>query len=81
VAPEVAAGALDEPDVPDDEVAARALIAKRLPAMARLEPHVRTRRLAGQLSRRGFDGALVGRLLRELVDADADANLDANPDV
>lgn len=71
VGPEIVDAALQDPDVPDDELAARALVAKRLPAMARLEPHVRARRLAAQLTRRGFDAALVGRLLRELDEGPA----------
>ncbi len=58
--------AIDEGDPGADEAVARALLAKRAPALARLDPTVRYRRLAGLLARRGFSSALISRLLAEL---------------
>lgn len=49
-----------------DLIAARALVAKRAPAMQRLTHDVRYRRLAGQLARRGFDSSVISTVLREL---------------
>lgn len=60
---------LEDRDAGADEQAARALIGKRLPAMAGLPLPVRQRRLAGQLARRGFDSGLIARLLRQLPGA------------
>lgn len=52
----------------DDELeAARALAAKRVRSMGALEPHVRYRRLAGVLARRGFGPAMVSRVLDETL--------------
>lgn len=45
--------------------AARALVARKAAAMADLSDQVRTRRLAGLLSRRGFGPAVIARVLEE----------------
>lgn len=56
---------------PEDEYeAALALARRRAVAMARLEPHVMRRRLAGQLARRGFSGSVVGSVIAVVTDAD-----------
>ena len=46
--------------------AARALVAKKLPALGRLSHDVRYRRLAGQLARRGFGSGVISTVLRDL---------------
>lgn len=50
--------------------AARALLARRLPAMTRLPQPVAVRRLQGLLVRRGFSPALAARLVGEALQAD-----------
>ena len=45
--------------------AARALVARKAAAMADLSGQVRTRRLAGLLSRRGFGPTVIARVLEE----------------
>ncbi len=64
---------------PDDAdlIAARALVAKRWPAMQRLPHDVGYRRLAGQLSRRGFGSAVISTVLRDLPrDGEPDGSSD-----
>lgn len=55
-----------EADSDADLTAARGLVAKRLPSMARLTHEARYRRLAGQLGRRGFNSGVIATVLREL---------------
>ena len=49
----------------DELAAARALAEKKAPALAKLDPQVRYRRMAGLLGRRGFSSGVVGRVLSE----------------
>lgn len=46
---------------------ARAVAAKKLRSLARLEPEVRTRRLYAFLARRGFSHSVLGPILAELL--------------
>lgn len=55
----------------NDRAAARRAAARRWPALARLEPAQRDRRLLGFLLRRGFGGEVAQRVLRELTQAAA----------
>lgn len=64
--------ALSTVDADDELAAARALVAKKAPAMQRLEPMVRKRRLAGTLARRGFGPGIIGAALSELGGDGAD---------
>ncbi|MBK8446404.1 MAG: regulatory protein RecX [Micropruina sp.] len=66
VVEQVASNRADDADLE----AARALVAKRAPALQRLPHEVRYRRLAGQLARRGFSSAVVATVLRELPRGD-----------
>ena len=50
-----------------EEERARELVAKKLRSMHGLEPHVQTRRLAGMLARKGYDGEVAMRVVREAV--------------
>lgn len=62
---------------PDVELeVARALVRKRLPALSGVDRNTRYRRLAGQLSRRGFAPSVVARAIRE---GDADDSGEAWP--
>src|SRR4051794_14172418 len=51
----------------DEELAARALVERRLRTMTSLPREARQRRLAGMLARKGFDHELVRRVLREAL--------------
>lgn len=52
---------------PDEEYAtARALVARRLPALAGRPADVRARRLVGMLARKGYSTALAYRVVREV---------------
>lgn len=51
-----------------EEAMARALVARRLPAMRGLEPAARTRRLAGMLARKGYPAGLSFRVIREALE-------------
>lgn len=56
----------------DDELAtARALVARRSAALARLDPAARARRLLGLLARKGYPPALAARVVREHLAASA----------
>ncbi|SDQ33782.1 regulatory protein RecX [Quadrisphaera sp. DSM 44207] len=68
--PQTAERALQQVDADDEEAAARALVARRLPATARLEPEVRLRRLAGVLARKGYPQGLAVRVVREALAAE-----------
>ncbi|WP_370524249.1 regulatory protein RecX [Cellulomonas sp. APG4] len=53
----------------DDETEiarARALLERRWPSLARLDPQVRARRALGMLGRKGYPAGLASRLVREL---------------
>jgi regulatory protein len=59
---------------PDTELAtARALVRRRLPSTARLEPPVRVRRLTGLLARKGYPAAIALRVVREELATAGDA--------
>ena len=64
---ETAQAALDDVDPHAEEERARELVAKRLRSLHGLEPHVQTRRLAGMLARKGYDGEVAMRVVREAV--------------
>jgi regulatory protein len=70
VAPETIQEAVDLIDPGDEEAAARALVARRLPATRRLAPEARMRRLVGMLARRGHPQGLAVRVVREALAAD-----------
>lgn len=53
-------------------VAARRLVARRLPATRALPPQVRMRRLVGLLARKGYGGGLALRVVREALAAEGD---------
>lgn len=77
---EVARQALEQVDGESELVAARALVARRLPRTAGLAPHVRLRRLAGMLARKGYPGEIATQVVREAVAAevaDVDTDLEA----
>lgn len=81
---EVAAAAVDHGLDDDAELAtARALVAKRLPAVTGLPPEVQLRRLAGALARKGYPPGTAYRVVREALagaDRDLDGLADALPD-
>ncbi|MGL4744480.1 MAG: regulatory protein RecX [Dermatophilaceae bacterium] len=62
-----ARAALDDIDPCQEEETARRLVAKKLRTMAGLDPLVQTRRLAGMLTRKGYDTEVVMRVVREAV--------------
>jgi regulatory protein len=62
--------AVAEVSTDDEEAAARALVTRRLPAMAALAPEVRVRRLVGMLGRRGFAPGLAFRVVRDALGAE-----------
>jgi regulatory protein len=57
----------------DEEAAARALVRRRFPAMARLPRDTQVRRMVGMLARKGFSQGLAMKVIREAVAAGADA--------
>jgi regulatory protein len=65
---EVAAAALEEVDPQDEWDGARRLVARRLPAMHRLDRQTAERRLIGMLARKGYGGGLAGYVVREALD-------------
>lgn len=73
VDPEVAAVALEAVDPQDEWDAARALVAKKVPAMRRLDCATATRRLIGMLARKGYGGGLAAIVVREALDSDGAA--------
>lgn len=65
--------ALGDRDVDADHEAALALARKKARSLGALEPHVRQRRLAGALARRGFPPGLCRRVVGEVLgELDAD---------
>jgi regulatory protein len=51
-----------------EETAARALVARRLPSTRGLDAATRTRRLAGMLARKGYPAGLSFRVVREALE-------------
>lgn len=75
---ELAGAALEEVDSDDEEIAARALVRRKLAATSSLDAQTRARRTFAALGRKGYPPGLVSRLVREelaLVGA-ADDDLD-----
>jgi regulatory protein len=67
---EVATEALGDVDDEDEELAARALVRRRLVATRGLDAQTRTRRIFAALGRRGYGGTLISRLVREELAAE-----------
>jgi regulatory protein len=64
--------ALEAVDLNSELAAARDLVARKRPQMSGLTRDVQYRRLAGILSRRGFDTAVTVQVLNESLDAQSD---------
>ena len=82
--PDVEANAaLEAVDADLEQRTARALVARKMPSMARLERVVATRRLVGMLARKGYDGATAMAVVREALDGvgAADDQDDPSPEV
>lgn len=63
---------------PEQELAtARALVARKLPGMHRLDHATQVRRLAGMLGRKGYSGGVALQAVREAMADEASADLDA----
>lgn len=71
VADDLAAVALDEIDPVDEETSARELVRKRIRSLSRVDQATATRRLIGQLARKGHSPGLAARIVREELAADA----------
>ena len=79
---EVAAAAVAEVDPQDEWDSARALVARKVVSMRRLDRATAERRLIGMLARKGYGGGLAGYVVREALDADGaaeDAAAEAEP--
>jgi regulatory protein len=72
VAPEVIEMAAAQVDDGQERATALALATRRAEGLSRLAPDARRRRLAGQLLRRGFSGAVVSSVLAEVLPAAGD---------
>lgn len=66
---EVAREALDEIDPHDEEVAARALVRKKLRTLARVDDATATRRLVGMLARKGYPSGMAFAVVRDEIAA------------
>lgn len=64
---ETAEEALAELDPEEERAAALELARRKARSMARLEPHVARRRLAGVLARRGFSSSVTASVLAEVT--------------
>ncbi|WP_315098248.1 regulatory protein RecX [uncultured Cellulomonas sp.] len=62
---ETAGDALGQVDSDDEELAARALVRRKLASTSGLEPQTRSRRTFAALARRGYPAGLVAQLVRE----------------
>jgi regulatory protein len=81
---ETVASAVEAIGVDDEEAAARALVARRLPGTRRSPREARIRRLVGQLARKGYPGGLAVRVVREALAEEGDTDdvsLDLGVDV
>jgi regulatory protein len=66
---------------PESEVAtAAALVARRLPSTRGLDRAARTRRLVGMLARKGYDGGLAMRVVRDALAAEGSELSDQSMD-
>jgi regulatory protein len=63
----------------DELTAARALVRRKLRSMSALDHQTRTRRLLGQLARRGYGSAVAFAAIRAETNAELDAIADAGP--
>ncbi|GAA4229328.1 hypothetical protein GCM10022254_21490 [Actinomadura meridiana] len=79
VADETVNGAVEALDPAQEERTARALVARKMPSTARLDPAKRTRRLMGMLARKGYPPGLSYRIVRESL-AEEGTDLDGLPD-
>ncbi|MEI4272670.1 regulatory protein RecX [Klenkia sp. LSe6-5] len=70
---EVAATALEAVDPQDEWDAARALVARKVPGMRRLDTVTATRRLTALLGRKGYGAGLAAWVVREALEADGKA--------
>jgi regulatory protein len=70
---EVSGDVLEVVGADDEEASARALVARRLPAMGDLPVQVRVRRLTGQLARRGYSHELVTKVISDAIDGHLDS--------
>ena len=70
VDPEVASVALEAVDPQDEWDTARALVARKVPGMRRLDTATATRRLTGMLARKGYGMGLAAWVVREALEAD-----------
>ena len=68
---DVAGLALDEIDPDAEEASARELVRKRMRSLARVDQATATRRLIGQLVRKGHAPGLAARIVREELAANA----------
>jgi regulatory protein len=68
--PATASAALQGLDERTEEATARAMVARRLPGTAGLDPAARARRLVGMLARKGYPADLSYRVVREELAAD-----------
>ncbi len=73
VDPEVASVALEAVDPQDEWDTARALVARKVPGMRRLDTATATRRLTGMLARKGYGMGLAAWVVREALEADGKA--------
>jgi regulatory protein len=64
---EVIEAAAADLDADRDYLVARAYAERKVVSLARVEPAVRYRRLAGALSRRGFTASVVAQVVREVL--------------
>jgi len=62
---EVAKQALDEVDPEQEREAARVLVRRKLPSMARLDEQAKVRRLVGMLARKGYSPGLAFGVVRD----------------
>ena len=76
VSDDVIATALEQIDADQERGAAERLVRSRLGATARLDPAARTRRLVGLLVRRGYASGMAFGVVREVLGAVVDADVD-----
>lgn len=70
---EVASVALEAVDPQDEWDTARALVARKVPGMRRLDSATATRRLTAMLGRKGYGAGLAAWVVREALEADGKA--------
>ncbi len=77
---ETARDALDALDPDDEREAARRLVRRRLPSLARQERVVAQRRLVGMLARKGYSAGLAMAVVQEELAAGREADPDSSCD-